>query len=243
MSVYLRNAAWVLVTVVVSFWIGVLFANAFPRLSVEPLHLLIDTLVAAGTIGAVVVALWQLRLQKKMDQSRTNLSEAKRAIDQAVNGFLSQQDSEGRPLNRRRHWLTFARGILVAQSFGERIKDDDLRRTWEETEHYWRDRTYDVLYPTDSIPPESFPSDYYGHMDEKDFSKNFMQSPGDRVPISEASLAFIYRWAQWPEGRPDPLDRYTKFTDKEVEKMASFGPRGLGSYIQKCRDYWKKKAA
>jgi hypothetical protein len=50
---------WVLVTVVVSFWVGVLFASIFPRFDVEPIKLLIDTAVAIGTVGAVVVALRQ----------------------------------------------------------------------------------------------------------------------------------------------------------------------------------------
>jgi hypothetical protein len=238
---YLRNALWVIFTITVSFWIGVLWVNIFPGLHTEPLKMLIDTAVAVGTIGAVVVALWQLNSQRIENQSRTNLTEAKRALDQAVNDFLARQDSDGRPLNRRRHWLTFARGILIAQSFGERIKDYDLRKTWAETEHYWRDRTYDALYPNESIPPDSFPSEYYGYMDDKEFIKNFAQSPGDRVPISEASLTFIYRWAKWPEGRADPLDRHTKFTDDELESMEMFGPRGLGRYIKKCRDYFKSQ--
>jgi hypothetical protein len=47
----------VLVTGSVAFWCGVLFANIFPGFKEEPAKLLIDTAVAVGTIGAVVVAL------------------------------------------------------------------------------------------------------------------------------------------------------------------------------------------
>jgi hypothetical protein len=47
----------VLVTGSVAFWCGVLFANIFPGFNEKPATLLIDTAVAVGTIGAVVVAL------------------------------------------------------------------------------------------------------------------------------------------------------------------------------------------
>ena len=55
-----QNAALmltVLLCVPVSFWVGVLFANIFPGLNERAVHFLIDTAVAIGTIGAVVVAL------------------------------------------------------------------------------------------------------------------------------------------------------------------------------------------
>jgi hypothetical protein len=241
MSIYLRNALWVVLTITASFWVGVLFSRIFPGLDEKPLKSLIDTAIAIGTVGAVVVALWQLNLRDAERQSRTNLDEAKRALEQSVNDFLSKRDADGRPSNGRRHWLAFARGILIAQTFGKRIIKPDHQKTWEETEHYWRDRTYDALYPHESIPADSFPAGYYGYMDDANFIKNFAQSPGDKAPISEASLAFIYRWAKWPEGRPDPLDRFTKFTDDELANMEMFGPRGLGQFIQKCHDYFNKQ--
>jgi hypothetical protein len=53
-----RNALWVLVTVAVSFWVGVIFARIFPHWDTEFVKLLIDTATAVGTVGAVIVALF-----------------------------------------------------------------------------------------------------------------------------------------------------------------------------------------
>jgi hypothetical protein len=229
MGGYLRNAAWVLLTVVVSFWVGALFAAIFPGLNEKPLKLLIDTCVAVGTIGAVIVALQQMSMQREENQSRVCLEEGRRMLELAVKDFLQQRDPEGRPKGTRRHWLNFARGISIAQSFGNRITNADMRWTWEQTEHYWREKMYDVLNPT----LESFPADYYGPMDDKEFYKNFGWGPGDREPVSERSAAFVYRWVKWPKGRPDPLDGTPNFSEDEKANMELFGPRGLGRYITK----------
>jgi hypothetical protein len=64
-----NTAAFVLAVLlmgIVAFWVGVLVANIFPGLLMEPLELLIDTAAAIGTIGAVVVALWQLHRSKRL---------------------------------------------------------------------------------------------------------------------------------------------------------------------------------
>src|SRR5579859_5437776 len=119
-----NTAAFVLAIVVASavcFWGGVLIANIIPGLHPEPAKMVIDTAVAVGTIGAVIVALWQIAIQREETQSRICLDEARRALELAVEGFLSKTDKEGRPVGERRHWLTFARGILIAHFFGERI--------------------------------------------------------------------------------------------------------------------------
>jgi hypothetical protein len=235
---YLKSVLWVLVVVVVSFWVGVIYANVFPGLNEKPLKMLIDTAVAIGTVGAVIVALRQMAMQQDEAQSRICLDEAKQSLEHAFNDFLAKSDKEGRPIGERRHWLTFARGILVAKSFADRITNRDMRQIWEQTEHYWRDRLFDVLEPTG----ESYPADYYGYMDDKDFMTNYVQGPGDRAPVAEQSAAFVYRWVRWPNSRPDPLDRTLKFTDSELENMGSFGPRGLGRYISKLRIFLKNKS-
>jgi hypothetical protein len=233
MTGYLRNSAWVLLTIVVSFWVGALCANIFPGFDEKPLKLLVDTLVAIGTIGAVMVALWQMSVQRDENQSRINLTEARRTLESAVNDFLSKKDQLLRPIGDRRHWLTFARGVSMARSFGTQITNPTMRRTWEETEHYWRERVYDVLSPVF----ESYPADYYGYMDEADFHKNLAFSPGDREPVAEKSAAFVYRWVKWPDDRPDPLNETPKFSDEELERMEGFGPRGCAAYFKKLRTW------
>ena len=56
-----------------------------------------------------------------------------------------------------------------------------------------------------------------------------------RAPLSEKSLAFLYRFVRWPENMSDPLRDEPNFTDEEIERMRSFGPRGLGNLIAEVR--------
>jgi hypothetical protein len=223
LSVYLRNAAWVLVTVVVSFWIGVLFANILPRLSIEPLKLLIDTLVAGGTIGAVIVALRQGAHGQRESRSIAYRDAAVQHLERAVHNFLSHQLANGRPTNTRRHWLNFARAIQVSRHLASKIELSEQREIWIQQEHMLRERVYDVLEPLGA----SYPADYY---------RNTPVTPStDGLPIAEQSLVAIYGWVTWPSDLPDPLDRRTRFSEEQRDLMRTFGPRGLAEFIDILR--------
>lgn len=187
-----------------------------------------DWLVAAGTLGAVFVALFQGRANVRESASRTYFDHALSTLETAVSDFTRKTDAHGRPLNDRRHWLNFARAVGTAQQMASRIQTPELRELWKKTEHYWRERTYDVL---DTLW-NSFPVDYYGYSDPKEIHKNFATGPGERASLSESSLVFVYRWITWPSDYPDPLTKDAKFTDEELAKMESFGPRGLAEYIR-----------
>jgi len=186
-----------------------------------------DWLVAIGTLGAVWVALWQVFAQRAESTSRTYYDQAATALRSAVEDFSGEVLANGRPVNKRRHWLNFARGIGTAQELAARIRTNDLRDIWSRTEHYWRERVYDLLDPM----WDSYPVDYYGYSAPADLHKNFAFSPGDREPLSEPSLVVVYKWIDWPKGYQDSLDKALKFADAEITKMESFGPRGLAAYI------------
>jgi hypothetical protein len=196
-----------------------------------------DWLVAIGTLSAVVVALWQSRGQQTESASRVLFEHAVNTLQTAVKDFSATTDAHGRPLNDRRHWLNFARGIGTSQAIAAKIRQAEYRELWTRTEHYWRERTYDLLKPA----WDSFPPDYYGYVTEAEQHKNVGYSPDERAPLSEASLAFVYRWITWPEGYADAVDRSMKFTDEEIAKMETFGPRGLASYIGILRKLMKPK--
>jgi hypothetical protein len=191
-----------------------------------------DWLTALGTCGAVIVALWQLRGARDETASQRYFERAEAMLRTVVNDFISKTDTEGRPANDRRHWLNFARGLDASRSLAAGIKTTELKRIWIEIEHYWRERVYDVLQPQ----WESFPAEYYGYTAPAEIFKNFAQDPKERAPLSEPSLAAVYRWAKWPEDRPDSLVRKSKFSDEEVSLMETFGPRGLAKYISILRD-------
>lgn len=169
--------------------------------------------------------------ERELAESTVYFQQAESALRQAVDDFLGTADENGRPRNSRRHWLNFARGVLNAQQLAAKIAVPALQEVWRRTEHYWRERVYDVLDPL----WESFPAKYYGYEKPEEKIKNFATSPKERQALSEASLVFVYRWIEWPENQPDSLDRKMKFTEEEIAKRETFGPRGLAKYIRILR--------
>jgi hypothetical protein len=87
---------------------------------------------------------------------------------------------------------------------------------------------------------ESLPADYYGYVTEADKHKNIATAPSERAALAEASLVVVYGWIQWPNDRPDSLDRKSKFSDDEIERMELFGPRGLARYLKVLREVTQK---
>jgi hypothetical protein len=70
LNLYLKNAVWVILTVVVSFWVGVIFAKLFPNIIsdgfIEWLHHwqeLVGAIVGAGALAATVG--WTLRAERR----------------------------------------------------------------------------------------------------------------------------------------------------------------------------------
>lgn len=224
LSGYLRNALWVIVTVVVSFWVGVLFDKVFSEWgNLEYIKLLIDTAIAVGTVGAVIVALAQSAQGRRESQAIAYRDAAVRHLQSAVDDFLADRLANGRPKNTRRHWLNFARAIAVARRLASRIGVAEQRELWAEQEHILRERVYDVLQP---IGP-SYPVDYY---------RDTPTIAGmDGLPLAEQSLVVVYGWVTWPKDRPDPIDRRTRFSEEQRDLMRSFGPNGLATFIDGLR--------
>jgi hypothetical protein len=214
----------VLVSVAVSFWVGVLFANIFPGLNERPVKMFIDTAIAIGTIGAVIVALWQSSQGRRESRSRAYRDAAVQHLETAVADFLgSQQLANGRPINTRRHWLNFARAIAVSRRLASHIELTEQREIWTEQENVFRQRVYDVLQPIG----QSYGMEYY---------RTPAVYPGaDELPLAEQSLVVVYGWVTWPTDLPDPIDRKARFTDEQRENMRLFGPIGLAEFIDILR--------
>jgi hypothetical protein len=213
----------VLISIVVSFWVGVLFANIFPGLNERPIKLLLDSAVAAGTIGAVMVALWQSGQGRRDSSSRAYRDAAVQHLEMAVTDFLANPLENGRPRNTRRHWLNFARAIQVSRRLASHIELSEQHDIWIEQEHMLRERVYDVLQPTG----DSYPMGYY--------RRTPAPVGADDLPLAEQSLVAVYGWVTWPSDRADPLDRRTRFTEEQRDLMRSFGPRGLAEFIDILR--------
>jgi hypothetical protein len=174
----------------------------------------------------VIVAWFTWTKNGERSASEDYLESAKDLLEKAYLS-LDVKDDEGRPQNKRMHWLTAARLICTAKEVAEKIKEESHKRIWEEYEGYWRGRFYDLIHPG----IEGFPSDYYAEQPEH----MYVYTPEDREPLSERSVAVLHRFAKWPDGRPDPMRGIPAFTEAEIENMQMFGPRGLGNLLERVR--------
>lgn len=203
------------------------------------LGVLFALLALAGVLITINDDRHQRAEERRTETSKIYFEQADRTLSLAMSTFTSKLDGDGRPINDRRHWLTFARGLKNAQLMAERIETEPLREAWRLSEQRARDTLYDLLKPT----WDSYPGEYYGYVSDDDKHKNLVQTPGvDREPLAEQSLVMVYRWVQWPDDVADVVDRTLRFSDQEIEKMGIFGPRGLAHYIQVRREVTKMKA-
>jgi hypothetical protein len=185
-------------------------------------------LVAAG----VLVALLTLLFNRQRTQSEDYLEHAQDLLEKAYSR-LAVLDDKGRPQNKRLNWLTSARLIRTAQAVAGKIEEPSHREIWNEQLNYWRGRFYDLIFPS----MEGLPSDYYAEKPED----MFVYSGDERNPLSLTSLAVLYRFIRWPEGQEDPIRGEPAFTEEEMHKMLTFGPRGLGKLLEQVDNIAKAK--
>ena len=179
-------------------------------------------LVAAGVLTALVAFLVNLRRSRSED-----LLNAATDLLEKAHEKLALQDDSPLPSNSRLAWLSAARLIITAEALGKNITEPSHRLIYREKKEFWRTRLYELIWPSIEGLPSSFYAESPEHM--------IAHSGRVRDPLSEKSLAFLYRFVRWPENMPDPLADEPTFTDEEIERMKTFGPRGLGGLLADVR--------
>lgn len=177
-------------------------------------------IVAAGVLAALIT----LSINQLREASEEYLESATDLLSKAYEILEASKDDHGRPKNSRLNWLTSARLIRTAESIAGLVTVESHRRIWREQKEYWRGRLRDLIKPEKS----DFPKEYYAAKPEHMWG----YGDGDQVPLSERSLAVLYRFIQWPEDMEDPLKNDKSFTEEEINKMALFGPKGLGELLE-----------
>lgn len=184
-------------------------------------------IISVGVLVAFLTFLFTLRRGRSDDL----LNAATDLLEKAYQ-MLSPTNEEDQPKNDRRAWLSAARLIRAAEKLGARITEESHRLIYRENREYWRARFYDLIFP--SI--EGLPSTFYAERPE-----HMISHPLDvRAPLSEKSIAFLYRFVRWPKGLEDPIRDEPNFTEEEVERMCTFGPRGLGNLLVSVRQLRQK---
>lgn len=177
-------------------------------------------IVLAGVLTALITWLFNQR----REASEEYLESATDLISKAYAILETSKDDHGRPRNSRLNWLTSARLIRTAESIADLVTVESHRRIWQEQKEYWRGRLRDLIRPENN----DFPKEYYAAKPEHMWG----YGDGDQIPLSERSLAVLYRFIQWPDDMEDPLINDTSFTKEEIEKMVVFGPKGLGKLLE-----------
>jgi hypothetical protein len=177
--------------------------------------------VLAGVLTAVLAFIFNLRRGRSED-----ILEA--ATDLLEKAFEVLAGKEGNLTDHRHAWLSSSRLIATAEKLSKDLTEPSHKTIYREKREYWRSSFYDLIFPH---PPEGLPSSFYAEKPEH----MIFHSGEVRDPLSEMSLAFMYRFIRWPEGMTDPIGGEARFTDDEIERMCTFGPRGLGNLISEAR--------
>lgn len=179
-------------------------------------------LISAGVLTALATFLVNLRRARSEDFLEVATDLLEKAYEK-----LAPEEASNLPSKSRRAWLSSARLIATAERLAANISESSHSLIYRETKEHWRTRLHELIFPSTDGLPSSFYAENPEHM--------ITWSQRDRDPLSEKSLAFLYRFVRWPDEARDPLSDVPNFTNEEIEKMRTFGPRGLGDLLTRVR--------
>ena len=175
-------------------------------------------------IGLLTMIYYQWKQIHKESKWKNNEIYCAHAVNFMKRAFevISNNGKATIPIKSRQDWLTCARFLLTAKNFSRKIDENSIKEKFWDEEEYWRMRFYNLFKPTDL---NAFSTD-----------SQYFSNPSETTDdcIDKRSIAVIYRFIDWPEDRPDPIDNVEKFTEQEIKKM-HFGMYGIKEYIKKNR--------
>lgn len=120
--------------------------------------------------------------------------------------LVSGVDNRNYPSKDRLNWLSAARLIKSSENISNLITEKSHILIWEEYKEYWRAKFSDI------IRSENFYAEYPIDM--------IVLPQEGRQPVSEKSLAIVYRFSRWNPDRPNPIENELEFTDEEINQMS-----------------------
>ena len=153
----------------------------------------------AGALSAVFAG-WTIRKASKERKNAHLLHHAKTSLERSFQSLCGGTSTNSAPIRDRVAWLSAARLIEEYKSAKERITDDLTLQECESHEEHWRYQFYARLKKIQNGPPGYFTSNPRGE------------------EIQEASAIVVHAFATWPDGKPDPLDKY-KSADDAYKKL------------------------
>ena len=156
-----------------------------------------------------------LRLKTETDDLNY-FNHATESIERAYEA-LAGANPDGKPVRDRLAWLSCARLLLSAKEVAKQISTSSvgLIALYDGELEYWRSRFYDLLNPRGGLRVGA-QATFFGH-----------PVPNDGVQIEERSIRVIFEFADWPQGKPDPIDAVPLYTriDLDAMKPSMYGVR------------------
>lgn len=231
-----------LIKYILSFILGVILAVVFIFFTVNNKNIL-QSIQAIGSIGIMLgafIALNSYRLNvesKKEDdkiaKSKINLDLALEFLEHAYETLTNNNENRV-PKNNRMLWLTCARQLLASKKFSEEIYYKEHKYIYEEYEEYWRTKLFLFL----DKHKKQLDKRYFADKAEDAIATHLTE----RLPLAEQSLAVIFRFIEWEEGKEDKIKDIDRFSDEEIKGYKLVGGfEGLADHLEEFRDYIKSR--
>jgi hypothetical protein len=172
----------------------------------------ISPLLAFASFLGLLATLQEQRaaaLRQKTETDDLNyFNHATESIERAYEA-LAGANPDGTPASDRLAWLTCARLLLSAKEVAKQISSSSvgLLALYDGELEHWRRRFYELLNPRGDLRVGT-QATFFSH-----------PASSDGVQIEERSIRVIFEFADWPEGKPDPIDAVPKYTRIDLDAM------------------------
>lgn len=207
---------WVACAFGMAFWL-----NYSTQTLGEILIISIPSLIAAASLSWIFISHEAQQVWRKQEElkaiSESYSKNAILSIERAYNVITENGERDG-PVKDRLEWLTCSRWLAVAQRLAAKIEVQSIREIYEDEQEYWRTQFFDFFKPYD----------LHGFASNID---NFQESKlGAGDALEPRSVTILYKFIDWPEGRPDPIEEQPEYTEEEVANLG-ISKRGVRKYF------------
>ena len=212
--------------------VGVFILGASPEVSFLDLAQAAGPLIIA--IGAVV-AFMNYRQAAHKARRDAEIRKSKSYLDEAINtlerSFELLMNGKNSPPNDRLSWLSTARTLLSYEEIKALVFEDDHRIILGEREEYWKKKFFDALHgKMTGFEMEYFRGDAkYALMAAGTGATGISIKP---TPLDYRSVAVVYGFCNWPNSKPDQMDKVDAVTRFFEDKTVLHANHGMRQWLE-----------
>lgn len=207
------------------FYFGKLL-NSNPIINLSDFIQMLILIFIAGTMGA---AIWEHIKNSEFSRSAAYLEYSIELINRARDVLKTK---EGILTNKRVNWVTAARLITHAQNISSKISIQEHQEIFEAEHDYQRHTFGDFLkYNNKPLSESFFCGAEFDGISIGEAIHHPSQGNGSEKWIPTTIISVIYRFFQYPQNYEDPLFSSTEFANHEIQRLWTFGERGVCDYV------------